>query len=188
MKLGVQKDEPIPDVPLDVEPGLRRFLDALKDKTQKIFRECRNDLNRVVYMRNLIKNGNFSVWTGAAGDAPDAWSKIGTPTSVSGAGFILTIQSAGFGNEGCSQTLSGLKASTAYMIICYARATAGDSAKMWTTGGDKNASVSTTSESWERMESIFKTDGSATDVAVCVGSDTSGDVVYFDDVEVYEYY
>lgn len=188
MKFQTIKDEKLPLVPESSdEDAKKKYDEMLRDKFETISRNTRNDLDALRYKRELAKNGSFSVWTGGAGAAPDAWSKIGAPTAVANDDYTLKITSNGSGNEGCSQTLKNLKASQAYTIVLYARATAGDTAKVWTTGADIDASGTTTSEAWTRIEVLCKTDSSATDVVLCVGSDNATDIVWFDEVQVLEY-
>src|SRR3990172_6985718 len=81
---------------------------------------------------NLIRNGSFAVKTTAAGAAPDGWVLVGTPATctTTTAGITeghLTMRAiriaagAGDTNEGISQTLVGLKASTKYVVGCRAK-------------------------------------------------------------------
>lgn len=186
MKFRTKIDERLPVIPSSSDMQRRQFDEALRDKIEQNFRDTRGDLELLKYKRNLIKNGSFEIWTAVAGSAPDAWVKIGTPTVLND-NYSLKITSGGANNEGCSQTLYNLKASQKYTVIAFMRATSGDTAKIWTTGGDVNISVASTSATFERIEQIFQTDSSGTNIVLKCGSDTSGDIVWFDDFEVYEY-
>lgn len=187
MKFKTKKDERLPVIPASSDMQRRQFDEALRDKLEQNFKDTRGDLDLLKYKRNLIKNGSFEIWTGGAGAAPDAWVKIGTPTAVNNDNYSLKVTSGGANNEGCKQTLYNLAASQKYTVIAYYRATAGDTAKIWTTAGDINVSETTTETTWQRVEAIFQTDSSGTNVVLNCGSVTSGDIVWFDDIEVYEY-
>jgi len=186
MKFRTIKDDRLPLIPENIEER-KRYDELLRDKFETFCRNTRSDLELLRYKRELIKNGSFSTWTGGAGAAPDAWSKIGTPTAVANDDYTLKITSDGSGNEGCCQTLKNLKSDQLYMLVCYARATSDDTAKIWTTGADTNILKEVTSVLWERVEALFKTDSSGTNVVVNVGSDNSGDIVWFDEIQVSEY-
>lgn len=186
MKFKTRKDERLPVVPSSSDMQRRQFDEALRDKIEQNFKDTRGDLDLLKYKRNLIKNGSFEIWTAVAGSAPDAWAKIGTPT-VTNDNYSLKVTSGGANNEGCKQTFYNLLASQKYTVIAYMRATSGDTAKIWTTGGDINVLETTTETTWQRVEAIFQTDSSATNVVLNCGSAVSGDIVWFDDIEVYEY-
>lgn len=145
---------------------------------------------------NLIKNGSFESWSaGASNEAPDGWSKIGAPTDISrdtgvrdnfGNPYAVKITSDGAGNEGITVTLSNLKKSTTYSIKIQAKATAGDTAKIWTTGGDTDLSKTTTSESWVTLTGSFITNDTPADIVLKLGSDNATDIVWFDSLIVTE--
>lgn len=145
---------------------------------------------------NLVKNGSFESWSaGTANQAPDGWSMIGTPTDVSrdtgdrdnfGNPYAAKITSNGAGNEGLTVTFSNLKASKKYIVICRAKATSADTAKIWTTGGGANLSETTTSTSWVTLSGTFTTDATPTNIVLKIGSDTATDIVWFDAIIVLE--
>lgn len=188
MKFRTPKDENLPDIPSQEDAkGKKKYDEILREKVGEIVQNVRKDLESIRYKRELVKNGSFPSWTGGAGAAPDAWVKIGTPTAIANDDYTLKVTSNGSGNEGCSQTLKNLKASKVYTVFLFARATSGDTAKVWTTGGGTNASQAITSTAWIKIETVFKTDASATDVILLLGSDTATDIVWFDEVQVSEY-
>ena len=145
---------------------------------------------------NLIPNGSFEVWPdGISNQAPGSWSKKGAPTDVSrdtgerdgyGGTFAVKITSNGAGNEGLTITLSTLKASTKYAVIVRAKATAGDTARIWTTGGSPNLDENTNSTSFEDVEGTFTTDATPTNVVLNLGSDNATDIVWFDALVIQE--
>ena len=159
--------------------------------------EASADLNNEILSQNIanlniIRNGSFEDWSG---DTPFQWSKIGTPTEVVrdtgdrdnfGAPYAAKITSAGSGNEGLQHTLSKLKPSTTYSVYARAKATSGDTAKIWTTGAGTNLSQTTTSTVWATLTGTFVTDSTPTDVVLKIGSDTDTDVIYFDSIMVVE--
>lgn len=185
MKFRTLKDE-IVSVQVPGEGPTRQFNEMVKKKIEENFTNTRGDLDKLKYKRDLIKNGGFEVWTVTAGDPPVAWTKIGTAT-IANDDYTCKVTSTGAGNEGVKQTLKNLLANGLYTVIGYARATAGDTAKIWTTGGAKNISETVTSTAWVRIEAVFVVDASSTNVVLNIGSDTSGDIVWFDNIEAYEY-
>lgn len=136
-------------------------------------------------LQNLIYGGSFEKATQPSG----LFSNIGTPTAVvrdtgdrdgHGGAYAVKITSDGSGNEGIKATFSNLKASTKYTIRVRAKATNGDTAKIWTTGADGNYSETTTSTLWVDLYGFFITDSTPTPVVLNLGSDTSTDIVWFD--------
>lgn len=145
---------------------------------------------------NLVPNGSFDVWPGDITNiAPVGWSLKGTPTDVSrdtgdrdnyNSPFAVKITSNGSGNEGITITLADLKASTTYSVSVRAKVTAGDTARIWTTGASSNADTNTTSTSWVTLEDTFTTDATPTSVVLNLGSNTATDIVWFDLLNVME--
>lgn len=97
----------------------------------------------------LFTNNGFETKTSAvAADAPNGWTLEGTPTSLVITAPGLAVPSAGVNkkalrvtfrttaNEGFKQTLSGLKASTKYLIgVSFAKVSGSPSIRIATTGG-----------------------------------------------------
>lgn len=97
----------------------------------------------------LFSNNGFDVKTSASANAaPDNWTLEGTPTSlvITAPGLAvplagvnkkaLRITCSGAANEGIKQTLSGLKASTKYLIgMTFAKVSGTPILKITTTGG-----------------------------------------------------
>lgn len=145
---------------------------------------------------NLIPNGSFELWPGDITNiAPIGFSLKGAPTDVSrdtgerdgyGGTFAVKITSNGAGNEGITITLSELKASTEYALQVRVKATAGDTARIWTTGGSSNADKNTTSTSFVTLEDTFTTDATPTNVILNLGSNTATDIVWFDQLVIQE--
>jgi len=169
------------------------------DTTVPTEKSVRTELESLkAIQRNYVWNSSFEYLLGTS---ILGWTTLGTATvssytstaprdafhvPVSGNGYCLKVISAGAGNEGSSQTLKNLKASTTYTFRCLAMATSGDTAKAWTTGASSNLSVTTTSATWIAITGTFTTDGTPTNVVLKLGSDTSTDVVYFDQITVNE--
>ena len=141
---------------------------------------------------NLIRNGNFAIKTTAAGSAPDGWSLVGTPgtctTTTTGVTEghstmrAIRIASAGAANEGISQTLAGLKASTRYQIGCRGKVNAGgDILGLVTTGASGatfgNLSLQTSSTSYVTLSGVILTDATPTDIVVQLLAVADGDSV-----------
>jgi hypothetical protein len=145
---------------------------------------------------NIINNGSFESFSlGTSNQAPDGFAKIGTPTDVSqdtgerdgfGGGNAVKITSNGAGNEGITVTLSNLKASTEYALTIKAKATAGDTARIWTTGASSNLDQNTTSTAFVDVEGTFTTDATPTNVVLNMGSNTATDIVWFDKLMIQE--
>jgi hypothetical protein len=140
---------------------------------------------------NLIYGGSFE----EASPPTGMFVNIGTPTAVArdtgdrdghGGAYAVKITSNGSGNEGIKTTLSDLKASTKYTVRVRAKATAGDTARIWTTGGDTNLDEEATSTSWVDLIGFFETDSTPTAVVLNLGSDNATDIVWFDMLIVVE--
>ena len=136
-------------------------------------------------LMNLVYGGSFEFATQPSG----MFSDIGTPTAVvrdtgdrdgHGGAYAVKITSAGSGSEGIKATFSNLKASTKYTVRVRAKATAGDTARIWTTAGGTNLDEETTSATWVDLIGFFITDSTPTAVVLNIGSDTSTDIVWFD--------
>lgn len=145
---------------------------------------------------NVIPNGSFELWPGDITNiAPLGFSLKGTPTDVSrdtgerdgfGGAFAVKITSNGAGNEGLTITLSNLKASTSYFLSVRAKATAGDTARIWTTGGSTNLDTNTALTSFVTLSGEIITDATPTAVVLNFGSNTATDIVWFDKLMIQE--
>jgi len=152
------------------------------------------DISSLMSVGNMVANGSFERWSaGTSNKAPNDWSLIGAPTDVSrdtgegdnyGGAYAAKITSAGASAEGVSQTLTNLKPSTTYAISARVKATAHDTAKVWTTGADTDFSETSTSETWATLKGIFITDSTPTNVVIRAGSDNNTDIVWIDCVMV----
>jgi len=145
---------------------------------------CRN-----LHPYNLINNGDMEAWDAGTATYPAGWvaesvpSAIARDTANTGSGAYAVKFTTTDANDGAALTLTNLKVSTIYRLSCRAKATAGDTAKILTTGATTNVSATTTSATWADLTGTFTTDGSGTDVVVkIVGSGGAGDVVWFDQV------
>ena len=166
--------------------------------SEQAVREAIDSLNYL--QKNYVWNSSFEY---VLGTHILGWTTLGTATvSSTGStlitrdgyhipptgnnGLVVAITSAGTGNEGISQTLKNLKASTTYTFRCYAAAASGDTAKAWTTGAGTNLSITSSATSWTAITGTFITDATPTDVVLKLGSATSTDIVYFDQVTMSE--
>lgn len=142
---------------------------------------------------SLIQNGSFEIVD--TNSLPWCWEKISADATVAvdtgvvdgyGGANAIKITSAGDGKEGIKYTFQNLKPSTTYAIRIWMKATAGDTAACWTTGGSDNVSVTSTNTTGEYKTDTFTTDATPTDVVICIGSETNGDIVWFDALTVVE--
>ena len=141
---------------------------------------------------SLIQNGSFEIVN--TNGVPWCWEKIGTATLEQDTGVkdghngsnALKVTSGGANNEGSKYTFRHLKPSTTYTIQIWMKATDGDTAKCWTTGGNSNLSITSTSTSGEYKTGTFTTDATPTNIVLCVGSETDTDIVWFDTLTIIE--
>lgn len=158
---------------------LSKVTNSLEDLTTDIWAQQFN---------NLLKAGGFPSFSAGVDGAthyPDGWSAEGTPANVKretadvGYGKYAVRLTTDAVNEGINQTISGLKASTKYTILGRGKATAGDTARLFTTGATTNVDDETTSTSWANVIGTFTTDGSGTNVVVKLVGKANGDIVWF---------
>jgi hypothetical protein len=148
---------------------------------------------------NLIHNPHFVVQSGGAGTAPDQWTQEGTPTTsaitaktaAEGDAAVLQIVSDA-ANEGVSQTLDGLKASTKYLVLAVVKDDGSSTCTLKTENGNAAGSfrdIGVTSSgggSVEILKGVVETDSTPTSLKVSVESDTSGDDFEIHFVGLYE--
>ena len=141
---------------------------------------------------SLIQNGSFEIVD--SNSVPWCWEKIGSATLTQDTGVndgyggnkALRVVSGGANNEGAKYTFQHLKPSTTYSIRIWMKAAAGDTAKAWTTGGSNNVSLTSADTDGEYKTDTFTTDTTPTDVVLSVGSETNGDIVWFDALTIIE--
>jgi len=141
---------------------------------------------------SLIQNGSFEIVD--SNSLPWCWEKIGTATLAQDTGVndgfggsnALKVTSAGASNEGAKYTFRHLRPSTTYSIRIWMKAATGDTAKAWTTGGSSNLSITSTNTTGEYKTGSFTTDATPTNVILNVGSETNGDIVWFDALTIIE--
>lgn len=131
---------------------------------------------------NLIKNPNFMGGAAATTTPPDGWTDLatGTPTfsqvALTGAtlsegkGVEARVVAGSAAVAGMTQTLSGLKASTQYLLVVRARRTT-SAVHAKTTGADaassfRNLDLSSTSTSYVTLKGVIKTDSTPTNIVV----------------------
>lgn len=155
----------------------------------------------------LFTNNGFETKTsGTAGAAPDGWTLVGTPTSLVITAPGLASPTAGVNkkalrvtfrttpNEGFQQTLSGLKASTKYLIgMSFARVSGTPQLKITTTGGLGSgayrnlAATTSTNTTISHFQAIVQTTSTGDPIVVQFTNTTSAaDVVDFYQVWAYE--
>jgi len=151
-------------------------------------------------VRNLIRNGGFTPLGPLISSAPPYWARVSTPTinllantaygdDVSGAQAPLKVRiTAGGANQGLTQTIpaNSLKQSTVYTLSWKARANAGDTWQVTTTGGSVNVSQTDTNFVFAEYSAQFTTDSTPSAVVVNLLAVANGDIVEFDDVQVTE--
>ena len=151
------------------------------------------DMNDAFRFRNHAWNSSFEFMLGTA--ACLGWGKLHNDVTVAqdnglrdgyGGTEAIKITSAGNAKEGVCQTIKSLKASTLYTVRVWMKVTSGNTAKAWTTGASTNLSITSTSTSGEWKTGTFTTDATPTDVVFKLGSDTSGNIVWFDCLSITE--
>jgi len=139
----------------------------------------------------LLANNGFELKSSAtAGVAPDGWTLVGTPTSLTVTAASSAGKSVGLhkrslvftsaaANDGISQTVYGLKASTKYLIgLAYVRTDA--TVNLTVTGGlgsgdYQNFSITDSSNTtMAYMQGIVQTDTTPTDLTVKVLNTLAG--------------
>lgn len=155
----------------------------------------------------LFANNGFETKTSAvAGDAPDGWTLEGTPTSLVITAPGLAVPLAGVNkkalrvtfrttpNEGFKQTLSGLKASTKYLIgMTFAKVSGSPVLKITTTGGlasgayQNLAATTATVATISHFQAIVQTTTAGAPIVVkFTNTASAADVVDFYQVWAYE--
>lgn len=155
----------------------------------------------------LFANNGFETKTSAvAGDAPDGWTLEGTPTSLVITAPGLAVPLAGVNkkalrvtfrttpNEGFKQTLSGLKASTKYLIgMTFAKVSGSPVLKITTTGGlgsgayQNLAATTATVATISHFQAIVQTTTAGDPIVVkFTNTASAADVVDFYQVWAYE--
>jgi hypothetical protein len=124
---------------------------------------------------------------------PAGWANVNTATlaqeaadaadKTAGKGRAIKITAAGSANEGMSYTLSGLKSATRYAIYALVKATAGDTAKLTTTGANaasdfRDITATTTSTGWTFIGGVVQTDATPTNIVVSVLAAADTDIVW----------
>lgn len=124
---------------------------------------------------------------------PSGWTNVNTATlaqeaadaadKTAGKGRAIKITAAGSANEGISWTLSGLKASTKYMVLAIVKATSGDTVRLVTTGADaatsfRDITVTSTATAWTVLSGVVQTDSTPTNIVVKVDTGADTDIVW----------
>jgi len=148
---------------------------------------------------NHIYNGNFAAWTSSGTAAGDGWVVIGTPATLStttvgvseGVGNELRVQCNDVG-EGVGQVVSGLKASTKYLVKARVKALSGDVISLKTdhalgSGSYENLDLdTTTTAAYETLAGIILTDSTPTPIDVNIVGTHASDDFDIADVSMYE--
>jgi hypothetical protein len=152
---------------------------------------------------NLVKNPSFADGSAGSSTPPDGWTDLGTGTPTfssvalaaatltEGKGRELRIQAGSAAVAGVTQTLSGLKASTQYLVVARARSTT-SAVHLKTTGADaassfRNIDDSSTSTSYVTLKGVIKTDSTPTNIVLQLTTNgANGDDVKFAFCGVYE--
>lgn len=152
---------------------------------------------------NLIKNPSFAGGSASGTTPPTSWTDLGTGTPTfsqvaltgatltEGKGRELRIQAGAAAVAGVTQTLSGLKASTRYLVVARARRTT-SAVHLVTTGADaassfRNIDDSSSSTTYVTLKGVIQTDSTPTNIVVQLKTNgASGDDVSFAFCGVYE--
>ncbi len=172
MKFKTLKNVVLPEIPDGA--NRRQFDTALRDKLRDLMQSTREDLDRIKYTRNLVKNGSFELWSAGL---PVCWNVAGG--TVTNDDYTIGIENP----VTVEQKLAGVKKSAKYSLLCYVR------------GGSpiiivKNAKLSIVrNESklndWGILEGIFETTEDVSNVVLSLSS--PGAKVNYDNIEVYEF-
>ena len=156
----------------------------------------------------LFTNNGFETKTSVvAGNAPDGWTLEGTPTSlvITDPGLAvplagkekkaLRVTSRAVANEGFKHTLTGLKASTKYLIgMTYARVSGSPVLEILTTGGlatgdyqNSAATTSTAGTAIAHFQVIVQTATTGADMVVKFIDTTSAGTSVVDYYQVWAY-
>lgn len=127
---------------------------------------------------NLSFNGSFEVKASASPAAPDGWALVGVPTTVEqaetavtlGEGKEIHIVARASNIDGISQTYAGLKASSQYLVMVYAKAaTVSDTCGLITTGATGtfgNLALTTSATTYTPLVGYISTDTTPTNIVV----------------------
>jgi hypothetical protein len=140
---------------------------------------------------NHIVNGNFVHHTSGL---PTGWTNFSTATLAMvttdpdfGVGNTLRITAAGSTDEGITQTLAGLRASSRYLVGCAVKCTAGHTFTLRTTGADGavygDLEVDYTGTDYRVVSGVIQTDdaGPTTDIVLHLLAAADGDIVFVRD-------
>lgn len=141
---------------------------------------------------SLIQNGSFEIVD--SNSLPWCWEKIGIATLAQDTGVkdgyggtkSIKITQTGVVYDGLCYTFRHLKPSTTYSVRIWMKATDGDTAYCWTTGGSSNLDISSTNTAGEYKTGSFTTDGTPTNVVIYIGTKAILDIVWFDALTVIE--
>lgn len=192
-------DSGTPSLPTDLEEELERIryrIGALKGYRDSVQFTNSSDANAdaawyepLIRGRNLLKNPGFEGPLADATSAPDGWTEVGTITgaAIEAAAHVSEgdakrsfVFDASAADEGVSQTVQGLKASTKYLFGFSYELNAG-SVSLTTQGAlaasnnyqDPAITDSSTGGGVEVMQAIVQTDSTPTDITVGITSGTT---------------
>ena len=160
--------------------------------------------DRVRIGHNLIRNGDFEAGDGSftTTEAPPAWTKVGSPTAIAysatpvseGDGNLVSFDGANASEEGFSQTLAGLKASSRYLVLGRTRNDTGTGCGIETTGANASSDfpnldlADDSGSTFGTLSGIVETDSTPTDIVVRLVTDGTAatDDCAYDHIAVYE--
>jgi hypothetical protein len=141
---------------------------------------------------SLIQNGSFEIVDSFG--VPWGWNKVVVATIAQDTGVkdgfggtkSIKVTQTGVADDWLCYTFRHLKPSTTYSVRIWMKATDGDTACCWTTGGSSNLNISSTNTSGEFKTGSFTTDETPTNVVLYLGTGAMHDVVWFDCLTVIE--
>ena len=153
--------------------------------------------------RNLLPNPGFEVHSAGTPNAPDGWSLVGDPSTIALAAAATPSVGvdkrslnmvADAASEGISRTVTGLKASTKYLVGMAYTLAASSQVNLVTTGGlgtgtlyqDLDLPDSSASSGVEILQGIVMTDGTPADITVSIVLAGSADEIDLHYVWMYE--
>lgn len=144
---------------------------------------------------NILINGGLQDWSAGVSSQPDNWTDEGSPIVSRDTGerdnwnatpYSVEYRATGAANEGGYYTFSNLKANTKYGVHVRAKATAGDTARILTTGASIDIDTETVLTVWTDLYGTFETNGTPADVILKLVAKADGDIVWFCKIMVVE--
>ncbi len=140
--------------------------------------------------QNILPNSSFAAFQAPASTTPpDGWAATTTPATQYdhtalvagdglGLGYYVSVTGAGSANTGFRYTIpaTSLRPSTTYVVYAMGWATAGDTARIFTSGASVDLDAETTDTTPDLLQGYFTTDATPTAVILHLVSKGATDV------------